>query len=398
MATNNNVGSPQPPLRENFEHNLVINDCITNPKNLIVLPPEYDDSVEFEKYKNFVPIEVVKFKNPEKTYMRINEIAEIDLSHHYQGWGVIYFGVILPRKDVPGHDEKTIFQMPSSNLAKRVAIKKLSKNVVNEYLQRGGNENPYKEIQRMQMYGDNHHVLSLYEALHDEDFLYIIMPYCDGGNLANWIFSEKRLSIHEHFLGGFAAVYLNLLENIKYLHRHGICHRDLSPDNCAVLNGRIVLIDFAMSFRIPSNNDGSTTMTTNTRDFFGKTAYLPPEIVSGFHYFEATVCDLWSSVIILFNLLTGEIAWETSLPHDVRFRYLVLAGALSRMPVNERTVEILADEPVTSSLRLLAEKCLDLNPNVADLLGGVLKLDPNQRWKTQQVQNCLWLEAFRQLE
>ena len=75
----------------------------------------------------------------------------------------------------------------------------------------------------------------------------------------------------------------------------------------------------------------------------------------------------------------------------------MLAGGLSRIPVNERTVEMLADEPVTSDLRSLAEICMNLNPAVADLLEGVLKLDPNQRWKTDQVKNCLWLEAFRQL-
>jgi len=159
-----------------------------------------------------------------------------------------------------------------------------------------------------------------------------------------------------------------------------------------VLNDRIVFNDLAMSFRIPPGG-----ITARMGGFFGKTAYLPPEINSGFHYFEATVCDLWSSVVILFNLVTGEIAWETSLPTDRNFRYLVMAGGLSRIPVNERTVEILANEPVTSSIRSLAGKCMNLNPTVADLLDGVLKLDPNQRWKTNQVKNCLWLEAFRQL-
>lgn len=381
---NNNTG-PRPPLEENFHQNLFIDDCITNPQNLVILPPDcHLNSIENSSQLNKITVDVVKANNPSFCYMRINHISPIDLSHHYPGWGCVYFGVILPKV------QDGVFQMQNPNKAQKVAIKRLSRSVVCEYLSKGGNENPYKEIQRMQTIGDNHHVLGIYEALQDEQFLYIITKYCEGGNLVPWIF-QKRDHIHEKF-GGFAAVYQNILENVDYLHRNYICHRDLSPDNCMVLNRRIVFNDLAMSFRIPQGG-----ITSRTGGFFGKTAYLPPEIVSGFHYFKATSCDLWSSVVILFNLVTGEIAWETSLPTDRRFRYLVLAGGLSRIPVNERTVEMLADEPITSDLRSLAEICMNLNPAVADLLEGVLKLDPNQRWKTDQVKNCLWLEASRQL-
>lgn len=384
--------SHQPPLEENVVRDMVIDECITNPQNLVVLPPDYHHHHHHNGSSNGaatnVAVDVVN-KNPLKTrhaYMRIQEIPPVDLSHHYPGWGMVYFGVILPRV------QEGFFQMPPQETAQKVAIKRLSKAAVIEYLQKGGHENPFKEIQRMQWLGDNHHVLGIVEALHDENYLYIIMPYCEGGSLVDWIFN-KRDRIHEQF-GGFAAVYLNILENLEYLHSNGVCHRDLSPDNCMVLaNGRIVFVDLAMSFRIPPGD-----LTTKIGEgFFGKPAYLPPEVVAGFHYFGATACDLWGSAVILFNLITGETAWQKSLPNDVRFRYLVLSGGLTRVPMNERTIEILNQEPSTSDLRNLAEKCVNLNPTVADLLGGILTLDPNKRWNTNQAKSCLWLQAFREL-
>jgi len=382
----------QPPLEEDALLNLVIDECIANPKNLIVLPPNYHRDNHLDDgpgvYPIDVPVDLVN-KSAQKApqaYMRIPEMPPIDLNHHYPGWGVVYFGVILPRV------QEGVYQLPTEEEAQKVAITQLSKAAVIEYLQKGGHENPFKEIQRMQWLGDNHHVLGIVEALHDEEYLYIIMPYCEGGSLVDWIF-DRRDHIHEAF-GGLAAVYLNLLENLEYLHSNGVCHRDLSPDNCMVLhNGRIVLADLAMSFRIPP---GGTT-TRIGEGFFGKPAYLPPEVVSGYHYFGASLCDLWGSAVILFNLVTGEMAWQKSLPNDIRFRYLVLAKGLSRTPMNERTIEILDQEPATSGLRSLAEKCVDLNPTVADLLEGILKLDPNQRWDKDQAKNCLWLEAFREL-
>jgi len=377
--------TPQPPLEENIFQEIVVDECITNPQHVIVLPPE--NSANANTVCN-VPVDVVNINphNVQHAYMRIQEIPPIDLGHHYPGWGCVYFGVILPMI------QEGVFRLPAEEKAQKVAIKRLSKAAVGAYLEKGGNENPFKEIQRMQWLGDNQHVLGLVEALHDDAYLYIIMPYCEGGTLVQWIF-EKRDQIGEQF-GGVAAVFLNILENVEYLHQNGVCHRDLSPDNCMVLgNGRIVFNDLAMSFRIPPGD-----LTTRIgKGFFGKPAYLPPEIVSGFHYFGARVCDLWSSAVILFNLVTGEIAWQKSLPSDLRFQYLVMAGGLSRISMNERTIEILANEPSTSNLRSLAEKCMDLNPAVSDLLEGVLKLDPNQRWNSNQVRNCLWLEAFRQL-
>lgn len=377
--------TPQPPLEENIFQEIVVDECITNPQHVIVLPPE--NSANANTVCN-VPVDVVNINphNVQHAYMRIQEIPPIDLGHHYPGWGCVYFGVILPMI------QEGVFRLPAEEKAQKVAIKRLSKAAVGAYLEKGGNENPFKEIQRMQWLGDNQHVLGLVEALHDDAYLYIIMPYCEGGTLVQWIF-EKRDQIGEQF-GGVAAVFLNILENVEYLHQNGVCHRDLSPDNCMVLgNGRIVFNDLAMSFRIPPGD-----LTTRIgKGFFGKPAYLPPEIVSGFHYFGARVCDLWSSAVILFNLVTGEIAWQKSLPSDLRFQYLVMAGGLSRISMNERTIEILANEPSTSNLRSLAEKCMDLNPAVSDLLEGVLKLDPNQRWNSNQVRNCLWLEAFRHL-
>lgn len=379
------MATHQPPLQEMNLRDMVIEECITNPKDFIVLTPDFHLHGNSNHAIANVTIDVVNKNLQTHAYMRIQGIPPIDLGHHYPGWGLVYFGAILPRV------QDGVFQLLPEESAQKVAIKRLSKKAVIEYLQKGGNENPFKEIQRMQWLGDNHHVLGLVEVLHDENYLYIIMPYCEGGSLSDWVF-RKRDRIEEEF-GGFAAIFLNILENLEYLHSNGVCHRDLSPDNCMVLNGRIVLVDLAMSFLIPP---GDLTSKIGN-GLFGKPAYLPPEVVSGFHYFGARACDLWGAAVTLFNLVTGELAWHESLPSDKRFYYLVVCKGLSRVPMNERTIEILEGEPSASSLRTLADKCINLNPGVADLLEGILRLDFNERWNAEQAKNCLWLQAFREL-
>lgn len=368
------VDPPQHPLpEEHFDRDSLADRCVTNPPYTRVYG---ENSIG-------VHVDVVSDR---QGYMRVEGTQPINLDYHSPGWGMIYIGVIL--RDFKEHHYVT----PNEGEAQKVVIKRLSKAVVNAYLGRGGNENPWKEIQRMKWLGDNRHVLGLVEALQDDEYLYIITPYCEGGDLAELSF--RRRDRIEGLCGGFAAVYHNILENIEYLHRHGVCHRDLSPDNCLVLgNGRIVFNDLAMSFRIPSGD-----LTTRIGNF-GKIPYLPPEVVVPDQpCFGATACDLWSSIVILFNLVTGEFAWERSLPTDLRFRYLVMAGGLSRFATNERAVEILADYPEMADVKKLAEKCMVLNPCVSGLLNGVLKWDPQERWNTTQVRDCIWLQAFRALQ
>jgi serine/threonine protein kinase len=320
-------------------------------------------------------------------------MARKSLDHHAPKWGCVYFGVILPQVS-PG-----VFQAPTAEQAQLVAIKRLKKSVVDHSLAQGRSENPYKEIQRMQTLGDNLHVLGCLEALVDSknDFLYIIMPFCEQQSLVEWIPWNKGVSENQA-----KQVFSQILENIIYLHDRGICHRDLSPDNCMIYNGRVVLIDLAMSFQMPVQvqTPGSGSYLTTPMGCFGKPAFLPPEVFMNLP-FDAKSCDLWSSIIILFNLLTGEILFKMPVPQDLSFRYFIQAGGLSSTPQNERTVEILLDladdndedSSIRQDLWNKAQKCLGLSPEVLDLLQGVLQVTPQNRWTGHQVETCQWMTS-----
>jgi serine/threonine protein kinase len=359
----------------------VIETCITRPQHGIVVLPssdvEDDDMIILDPHdrnKHQLPtVEVVKAHSPTQAYMKIESKKSKSLDHHAPGWGCVYFGVILPKV------QEGVFICPTQEDARLVAIKRLSKAVVHNSLQQGKRENPYKEILWMQRMGDNYHVLGLIEALQDDRYLYIIMPYCERESLVEWI--PWRRGVDENVA---RTVFMNILENLLYVHEHGIAHRDVSPDNCMVLNDRVVFNDLAMSFRIPPG--GKVTGMGG----FGKAAYLPPEVCLNLP-FDAKGCDLWSAAVILFNLLTGEIAWTEPLPGNLIFRYMVLANGLARNPANERTVEILMDEPDGSPLKCLAIKCLEISPEAKDLLEGILKVAAHERWTFREVLSCPWV-------
>jgi serine/threonine protein kinase len=349
----------------------IIQRAISRPQGMVVLPP-LEATLDREQ-QNALMVDVLKAKDPTQAYMRISGKRPIPLDHHAPGWGCVYFGVILPRV------QAGVFQCPPLQQAQRVAIKRLSNVVVHAALEQGKRENPFTELELMHRFGDNHHVLGMVEALQDDQFLYIIMPYCEHGSLVERI--PWQLGVQEREA---RQLFRNILENITYLHSRGVCHRDLSPDNCMMLNGRIVFTDLAMSIRIPLDNSVVTG-----HGGFGKAAYLPPEVCLNYP-FDTKSCDLWSAAVILFNLVTGLVAWTEPMPGNLCFRYLVLARGLTRGPVNERAVEVLMGE--RSSVLSVAHKCLELSPELLDLLGGVLHVSYPERWNMEQVVNCDWVQ------
>ena len=62
--------------------------------------------------------------------------------------------------------------------------------------------------------------------IENQDYLYLIMEYCSGGELFQHIVKNRRLKEDEA-----AQMYQQILSGIEYIHALGIVHRDLKPEN-----------------------------------------------------------------------------------------------------------------------------------------------------------------------
>jgi serine/threonine protein kinase len=234
--------APQDPPREVF--NPIIDECITHPQ-LWVLPRNGNNGPVFQQ------TEVVKRYNATQTYQIIDGIAPRELSHGGPVCGYLYVAAVLPRRA-----DDLLYEEPTAETVQRVVIKKLFKEVVHRELDRGSEEDPYKEIYRMQSIGDDFHVVGCTEALQDEQYLYIISPYCEGESLIEH--SPLRPIPNEAHA---RELFRQMLQDLEYLHeQHAICHRDIDPGNFLVSRGgRVMLNDFAMSIPIPIPLGGLVT-------------------------------------------------------------------------------------------------------------------------------------------
>ena len=336
-------------------------------------------------------------QQPTHAYAFLPDRKPIRLTHA-MNWGQVHFAVIYPHHvGDPPHVYRA--PDPAAGPPPRVAIKMLNKAVVDQELARGGRENPYKEICRYQELGDNVHVIRC-EALQDAQHLFIVTPMCRS--FVEEIFGRSSpmppATIHAYFV--------QMLRILLYLEQHDIHHRDLSPDNLFLLPrpggggtndmGQLVLVDFAMSLRIPKAQQPADPTRPPHRTLikdqgnFGTPSWMAPEIMHRFP-FDGVASDLWCVMHIFYNMLTVNLLYRRPMPADWSYRFFVLAGGLTNEGMNEQAIEVLQDiaeqaqAGVHEEILNRAMAHLAFAPSVRTLLRHTFQNAPHERWTLGQV-------------
>ena len=122
--------------------------------------------------------------------------------------------------------------------------------------------------------------------------LYTVMPLYQGELLATRIERRPLMGLEEG-----RNIALKLARGVAALHRAGIIHRDIKPDNVILeAEGSLKLIDLGV-VRVPGLEDFPSDEVPGTR------AYMAPEMLSGEPGNEAT--DIYALGVTMFRAFTG---------------------------------------------------------------------------------------------
>ena len=142
------------------------------------------------------------------------------------------------------------------------------------------------------------HIVSIYDAVADDEESYIVMEYVDGTTLEQYSRPEHLMPINK-----VIEIVFKCTKALDYAAKHGVIHRDIKPANI-MLSGEndIKITDFGAA-------QTSATETTQITGI-GSPAYMSPEQVKEQTLTNQT--DIFSLGVVLYQLLTGRLPFQAT--------------------------------------------------------------------------------------
>jgi serine/threonine protein kinase len=200
---------------------------------------------------------------------------------------------------------------------------------------------------------DHANIAKVYDVQFCDCEVHIIMEYCAGGTLLNFInLAAFRGSLSEIECG---MLFRQMASAVHYLHSElKVVHRDLKCENWMLCSKNVIkLIDFGLS-RVCLDD---VLMRTSC----GSLLYVAPEICRGIQYNEKV--DVWSLGVVLYAMIHGSLPFRGSDESAI-------------------ITEIVTKEPTYST---------KLSPSLKALLEGMLIKDPDNRLSINGVLSAPWL-------
>jgi len=142
------------------------------------------------------------------------------------------------------------------------------------------------------------HIVSIYDAVADDEASYIVMEYVDGTTLEQHSRPGNLLPINK-----VIEIIFKCTKALDYAAKQGVIHRDIKPANI-LLSGEndIKISDFGAALT-------SATETTQITGI-GSPAYMSPEQVKEQPLTHQT--DIFSLGVVLYQMLTGKLPFQAT--------------------------------------------------------------------------------------
>src|ERR687895_222261 len=197
-----------------------------------------------------------------------------------------------------------VYLAEDEDLGRRVAIKILNDRYANDelFIER------FRREAKSAAALSHPNIVSIYDRGEAEGTYYIAMEVIEGRSLKELILTRGPLPIVE------AVHYARqILQALRFAHRHGIIHRDIKPHNNLIGEQGLKVTDFGIARYGPSQ-------MTEAGSIMGTAQYLSPEQARGAPVTASS--DLYSVGIVLYEMLTGRVPFTGDSAIEIAMKHV----------------------------------------------------------------------------
>jgi beta-lactam-binding protein with PASTA domain/tRNA A-37 threonylcarbamoyl transferase component Bud32 len=196
-----------------------------------------------------------------------------------------------------------VYLAEDEDLGRRVAIKILNDRYANDdlFIER------FRREAKSAAALSHPNIVSVYDRGEAEGTYYIAMEVIEGRSLKELIMTRGPLPLAQAL-----AFTHEILEALRFAHRHGIIHRDIKPHNI-LIGERLKVTDFGIA------RAGASQMT-EAGSIMGTAQYLSPEQARGAPVTASS--DLYSVGIVLYEMLTGKVPFTGDSAIEIAMKHL----------------------------------------------------------------------------
>ncbi len=201
------------------------------------------------------------------------------------------------------------------------------------------------------------------EVVEEDGSYYVIREHIDGFTIKQ-LLKKQKFEIQQAI-----EIILQVLESLQYLHDRGIIHRDLNSDVIIVSNqGQVKIISLGFS-RV---EDASSV---SSGEFLGVVQYTAPEQITQSK--SDIRSDIYSIGILLFEMLTGALPFDSPLPVEVMDMHL---KKMPRLPEEaQKTIPLNLQRILLKALAKSPEQRYQTTGEIIEELKNFLSLQQENR-------------------
>ena len=251
----------------------------------------------------------------------------------------------------------TVYKVSKKNTSKIYVLKQISLLGLTEK-----QIEEYKSEAKLLSSIKSNYVVKYYDSFIENHNLNIIMEYCDGGDLFQYIekYRKKKIKLKEKIIW---QIFIQMILGLYSIHKKKILHRDLKSQNIFLTKNLDIKIgDLGVSKKLIKTNFAKT--------FIGTPYYLSPEICMEKPYNDKS--DIWAIGCILYELCTFNY------PFNAKSQGALLLKILNNEP--DKIDNNFYSKDLQNMINLLLNKNYEIRPGCADILKMKIISEKNKKY------------------